>query len=351
MVREIVYEPPSKEEMNRLQNEWNQNTISAGSWEKNPWWQRINPLTPSGSTRFVPSESGKKIINEFKNRYGKNIHVVPNKPNAVGNLFGGEEPGGYFDAGGTGFLSDMYRQGYSFQRRLGSALGGGSHDPLKRTVHLNQKNPTAFTLAHELGHAFDPNLTSNRNESIKQQNSAYSSPYLSPANFLKRFISPSKATFKAEVLAQKEAKESFENQGIEDIESKRDLGQYPYSYIPHGINQAEEQLTQPNVPHDLRPIVMEDRFRATSQLGHRVPFKTKYDLGMTYPNTFFDYSNQNLMNQLNLNLDSNYQKEKTNIENEAKNYLREQLGDSANPVKRTPREELSYMLENLRSLK
>ena len=334
MVKEIIRRPPSKEEINRIQKEVDKNTISAGSWEKNPLWQRINPFTPSGPTRFVPSESGKKILNEFKNRYGKNIHVVPNESNAVGNLFGGQEPAGYFSPGGTGFLANKY-----------PFLSGGSNDPLKRTVHLDPKKPTAFTLAHELGHAFDPNLTKNWKESIKQQGSAYGSPTAS--EFLKGFISPSKATFKAEVLAQKKAKESFKNQGIEDIESKQDLGRYPYSYIPHGINQAEEQLTQPNVPHDLRRTVMEDRFIATSELGSKKPYKTKYDLGMTHPNTFFDYSDQNIMNQLNLNLDRDYQKEKTNIKHEAKNYLKEQLGDSTNPVKRTPKEEFSEMVRNL----
>ena len=50
MVREIVHRPYSKEEVDR----WKQSLTSAGSWEKNPWWQRINPLTPSGPTRFVP---------------------------------------------------------------------------------------------------------------------------------------------------------------------------------------------------------------------------------------------------------------------------------------------------------
>ena len=92
MVKETVYRPPSKEEINKMQDAWYENTTSAGSWEKNPLWQRINPFTPSGPTRFVPSESGKKILNEFKNRYGKAIHVVPNKPNVLGNLFGGQEP-------------------------------------------------------------------------------------------------------------------------------------------------------------------------------------------------------------------------------------------------------------------
>ena len=345
MVKEIVRRPPSKEEMDRTEKEWYRNTTSAGSWEKNPLWQRINPFTPSGPTRFVPSESGKKILNEFKNRYGKAIHVVPNKPDAVGNLFGGQEPAGYFTPGGTGFLAERTNKG-GLIGKIGSSMSGGSNDPLKRTVHLDPKKPTSFTLAHELGHAFDPNLTSNRNKAIKQQDSAYSSPTPTASEFLRRFISPSKATFKAEVLAQKKAKESFKNQGIEDIESKQDLGAYPYSYIPHGINQAEEQLTQPNVPHDLRRTVMKDRFEATSELGSKKPYKTKYDLGMTHPNTFFDYSDQDTMNQLRLALDSDYQKEKRNIQHTAKDYVKKELGDSTNPTKRTAEEELTQAVRN-----
>lgn len=326
MVSEIVHRPYSKEEVDR----WKQSLTSAGSWEKNPWWQRINPLTPSGPTRFVPSEAGEKILNEFKNRYGKTIHVVPNKPGAIGNLFGGEEPAGYFSSGGTGFLSELTKKRGGLIGEVGSALGGGSNDPLKRTVHL-EENPTAFTLAHELGHAFDPNLTSNWKDAIKQYKSAYEPKnWINPSTFLQRFIKPSQASFESEILAQKEAAKSFEKHGLKDEESQQDLGQYPYSYIQQGLGRVEEQLTQPNVPQDLMNTVMKDRFEATSQVGDRQPFKTKYDLGMTYPNTFFDYSDQNVMNQLGLALNTDYQRTKEYLKNKYKTYAKQELGDRTN---------------------
>ena len=68
---------------------------------------------------------------------------------------------------------------------------------------------------------------------------------------------------------------------------------------------------------------------------------------MTYPNTFFDYSDQNLQSQLGLALDQNYQKAKTNIKHTAKDYVKGQLGDNTNPTKRTPKEELDLAVKRL----
>lgn len=305
------------------------NTISAGSFEKNPWWQRINPFTPSGPYRFKPSEEGQKILNEFRKRHGKNITVLPNEGETHGSLLGSQEPAGYYRPGGGLFGR------------------GGSKDPFGRTVYLDQKNPSAFPLAHELGHAFDKDIVSRGDKGWKETAGAGWSR--SPAEFLSRFIKGPQSTFEAEVLAQKEGANTFANTGLSDDWSTSDLGMYPYQYINQGINQAEEQITFPNVPRDLMSTVAKDRQARTAPLyaPPGVTYKTKYDLGMTYPNTFFDYGEQDLKSRLGLALNQNYQNTKTNIQDSAKDYAKQELGSSTNPIKRTPSQQLDLMVKGL----
>ena len=52
---------------------------------------------------------------------------------------------------------------------------------------------------------------------------------------------------------------------------------------------------------------------------------------MTYPNTFFDYSDQNVMNQLGLALNTDYQRTKDYLKNKYKTYAKQELGDRTNP--------------------
>ncbi len=301
-------------------------SISAGSFEENPWWQRINPFTPSDPYRFKPSEEGQQIVDHFRSEHGKNINIQPNAPHTEEGILG------YFHPMGK----------------------GGSFDPKSRTVYLDKEHPTAFTLGHELGHAFDPNLVPLHHAGIEQSQKAgesWADDGITPAEFLTRYAGTGgydDAVFKSEVEAQKQGVDVYDQYGFSDPDRTEDLAIYPYAYIDRGIAQAENAITFPNAPKDLKQTIGGDRNMITSQIGPRqVPYKTKYDLGMTYPNTFFDYSDQDLQSQLGLALDQDYQKAKTNIKHTAKDYAKEHLGDNTNPTKRTPKEELDLVVKRL----
>ena len=55
--------------------------ISAGSFEDRPFLDRINPFTPIQSKRFVPSEEAQILLDNFKERTGKNVNVLPLREN------------------------------------------------------------------------------------------------------------------------------------------------------------------------------------------------------------------------------------------------------------------------------
>ena len=323
MVKEIV---PTYQEYDPSKS------ISAGSFEKNPWWQRINPFTPSDPYRFKPSDEGQQIVDHFRNRYGRNVNIQPSAPDTQ------EDTAGYFQPMGK----------------------GGSFDPKSRTVYLDKEHPTAFTLSHELGHAFDPNLVPLRDEGIEQITKAgegWVKDGITPAEFLNRWAGTGgldDAIFKSEVEAQKQGANVYDQYGFSDQDRTNDLGAYPYAYVDRGISQAENIITFPTAPQALQQKIGEDRNAITIQIGPRqVPYKTKYDLGnvtiggVSYPSVNFDYSDQDLRSQLGLALNQDYQKAKTNIKHTAKDYAKGQLGDNTNPTKRTPSEKLSLAVKML----
>ena len=122
--------------------------LSAGAFVDRPFLDRINPFTPFNKKKFVPSENAKKLLEKYKEKYGKNLVVLPLSA-AIG-----EEGAKKAQASG---VQGLYRP---------TDLIGGSNDRRNRYVYLNPKevtkdgvkSPGLFTLAHEAYHAFDPSL-------------------------------------------------------------------------------------------------------------------------------------------------------------------------------------------------
>ncbi len=375
MVKSIVRDTPSQEGQNADPNEWLRRGISAGQFQLKDWqdrdiiehpvkttdkppswqfWKKSPDPSPLGGSMeinfnhepysFIPSAEGQQIVDDFRNRHGIDINVQP------------------MQYGEGGVDVGLGASGYYMQQGDPRYGRGGHSDPDKRTVYLDKNYPTSFVLAHELGHAFDPELVSRQEKGWKQTentiNKLHTPPGISASDFLTGYAgkgSLGDSKFVSELEAQKQGIDTFNKFDMSSPLSKEDLGAYPYSYISQGIDQAENYLTFPNVPNALINRVAEERFGGYSKnFGPRqTPYKTNFDLGgvtiggVHYPSANFDYSDQALQNQMRFDLNQDYQNTKTNIKNERKDFAKEYLGEYTNPIYRTPSDELNLAVQNL----
>jgi len=224
----------------------------SGEFVDRPFLDRLNPFTPFNKKKFVPSEQAKDLLNEYETKYGKKIRVLPAETSDLGGA-DAESYGGYFKP---------------------QAGRGGSFDPFERYVYLNPtlnkirnekgdvidtKPAGTFVLAHELGHAFDPNLRKNpyqgklpggikrlagglvdfltigKTDLDKRSNYFGEIPqFKSRADAYKFFGKESMDRFTSEIDAQKAAKDFFDSRGIEDATASGYMGPldaYPATYL------------------------------------------------------------------------------------------------------------------------
>ena len=243
--------------------------ISAGSFEDRPFLDRINPFTPIQSKRFVPSEEAQILLDNFKERTGKNVNVLPlreNFNNFKKDIQGFESVGGVFPSGD---------------------LIGGPLDPRNRDVYLNKDYtsagaPSLFVLAHELGHAGDPELKSRPGDVFRDKVSnafgnitkgrfAGSGEFPGYGVVHETYKKNPLEIFRNEIKAQKYAKDAYENLGVQDDFSKQDLFNYPYSYIQdfnkEFIRPRIPQLNYPeNASWDEEKQFFDDRAKQNAQL-------------------------------------------------------------------------------------
>jgi len=292
----------------------------SGEFVDRPFLDRLNPFTPFNKKKFVPSEQAKDLLKEYETKYGKKIRVLPTETSD----FGGADAGSY--AG----LFKPY------------AARGGSFDPFERYVYLN---PTAneirnekekvidtkpagtFVLAHEIGHAFDPNLkkstyrgelptgikrlagglvdalTKDRTDLDKRTYLYDKLPNFSSRADAYNFLGKhAMQKFTSEMDAQKAAKDFFDSRGIEDANASgyaEPLDAYPSSYLT-GYDMG---ITDPNYAQGigrLNPIMGE--YSAASPSGRFGPAVRAV--------------------QKDIDSDVEYQKAKINLFDRARNYAK-----------------------------
>ena len=253
----------------------------SGEFVDRPLLDRLNPFTPFHSKKFKPSEQAQLLIDKYEDTYGKKIHVLPTNESHMGSFSDQKtDPsavGGYFISEGI----------------------GGSHDPFNRYVYLNPKGEKitvgldkntvykpsrTFVLAHELGHAFDPDLkkspyrgeipsgikrfagglidflTDDRTDLDKRTYTYGKVPqFKSRAEAYEFFGKEALDKFKTEINAQKAAKDFFEENKINDADAsgyKGPLDAYPSTYL-HGYDMG---ITDPNYAQGIgfnNPIIHE----------------------------------------------------------------------------------------------
>ena len=280
MVKEIVRSFPLEE-------------ISAGYFEDRPWLDRINPLTPTHSKRFVPSPEAQLILDDFSKKHNKQVNVLPLPEKRI-------PPEDIKGVLGAYFPYD---------------LRGGPLDPFTRNIYMNKDENLAgaWTLAHELGHAQDPsmkyfplkrlagtfhNLTGNLFN--KPDISWMSGNYPTQGELHQHNSKYPLQTFKDEIDAQVYAREAYKKPGVSDETSRGDLFGYPGSYI----EKLHKQFEQP------------------------YPAEWDYKTGIDYGTTDnFDFTAENRNRLLNrafeIGADKEYQESKKNLINKALDYARQ----------------------------
>ena len=183
--------------------------LSAGEFVDRPLLDRINPFTPFGSKKFVPSAHGQNLIDHYEKKTGKNVRVLPNEQSVVEHALRTVNftPGGYFKS---------------------KPIIGGGKDPFGRDIYLKEDNPSLFAGAHELGHAFDPDITFKPSYSANNPQTR--------AEAIEQYQKQTLDTYKKELVAQKAAKDYYDKAGLSDAFSEESLVSYPRDYIDRFIN-------------------------------------------------------------------------------------------------------------------
>ena len=224
--------------------------ISAGEFVDRPFLDRINPFTPFGSKKFVPSAHGQNLIDHYEKTTGKNVRVLPNEQSAIdyAQKNYGFTPGGYF--------------------KPGSTIGGG-RDPFGRDIYLSRENPSLWAGAHELGHAFDPKIMSTPFKKLGNPNSNFTGGHIprkedlsfpqSRAEAVDQWQAGPLDIYNKELVAEKAAKDYYDQAGLSDPRSEGSLINYPMSYIYNFLGDVASPYPQDSVdPESHRQELLAD---------------------------------------------------------------------------------------------
>lgn len=234
-------------------------------------------FNPEGNYTYTPE--GQKFKESFERQSGKTLTIKPFSEKDIE-----ESPGTY------GFYKSR---------------GPGGHTDVKnRVVYLGPEGNVPDVIAHEVGHALDPNIL-NR-ESFYSRN---------PKDFLTQYVK-TQTPFKSEVEAQRASVPLLEEAGIPTggVRSNPWFKGYPASFVDKGINEATEILSRPNAPRAVEPFI-----------GSRDSFISAPGEGAVAAQVV-DLTDNRTKNLLNLTLNPSYQAGVQQSLDYAKDYLNRYLG-------------------------
>ena len=201
----------------------------------NTWGDQNTPeavtLDASGNTySFKPTPIGASLLNSIRSNTGKEILVEP-VTQELQNEF--KIPA---DTGGVYFPKNKEY---------------GHVNPTTRKVFVSPERGTnAFVVAHEAGHAVDPNLYQNainleRQAPAIQRNLGSAVAAGNPRAFLSSYVQPFLVVSGDEAFAQRFAADALNKAGIDSIGAVQDdwYKGYPANEVVKGIDEARDAFT------------------------------------------------------------------------------------------------------------
>ena len=281
--------------------------------DSNPYVDTFSQEMPAGefirtkndnAYRFNPAPEAEALVQELLS-HGLRLDARPNEPG--------------------------YESAFGYYKPL--ALDGGHRDIDKRAIYMREEHPTLYTLAHEQGHALDPDLLRQTQMDMYAERNApqiFSKALKNndPVEFLNQYLLTQgpRSTFKSELEAERYAQQFMVDQGYGDSVYTKDGGEYPMSYIHHGIGEAERRIKSAdlNVPDQLVNRFYPEYYQSTEVFPRGATFNLKVPIDA---NTEFDASGNYAASAMKLGLNTKYQKAKRDQVNRALELAEKTLGD------------------------
>lgn len=274
----------------------------------------LGSFTPEG--QYLPSPEADRLLRYLEDRSGKKVDVKP-----------------FSEA--LNVPPDMRETAYGVYFHDNPV--GGSADPTSRTVYLNPAQPgnNIAILAHELGHAFDPQLPSDYKayyssspERVQSLQSNYARQ--NPVGFLNTYMLGPEVKVRLETEAQRAATDAMQNIGYPTKQFTDDAYYkgYPASFVETGLDQASALYSLPqNVPQGVPSELMDvNRYKAFSSMGQGSPnfVLSRPALGPDDPE--IDFSDEVTRGLLQLGLDKKYRSAENRVRTRNKDYMDSRLG-------------------------
>jgi len=269
--------------------------------------EQTDILTPSAGTFretqgsdadvFNPSETARNFLNNYKELSGGlSLRVLP--PDKTPEEVRSNDAAGFY---------------YSADPKFGHS------NPKERAVYLNPNSNNMYVLAHEAGHAADPELDPSTVARARGEGAHktfidfYHDPTVSPKAFLSAYLRGGLEASRGEARAQKYAAEFLEKSGVDPTKQIKDnwYKGYPASYVDDALDQAAELNVKRSLGLPMEHPVIPVRMQAPKNSSI---FYSVYD-----PSSDFSRG------MLNLGLDPEYRSSEEAIRTRARQYIDSKL--------------------------